>query len=333
MANRPAAALELREGDQPRLVAMTRSPTVRAGLAQRARILLLAADGLSNTEIADKVGVSRPTVLVWRQRYVDAGIDGLDDRTRPGRRPQAAASDVLAASLATPPRRLAVSHWSSRLLGERLGVGRGTVVRAWHAYGLQPVRGGFRLSVTPALTGQVAAVLALRLGPPESFAVLDVREPSRAGDRTDESASADALRDLGAALQRDLPPAPVDAASALLGFLDEVNRSRTRWPTASRLHLVTDGRGPVALPALREALAVRSHITVHTVRDPARWPDMAAAWLSMAAYGDEEAGSLVADLERVRQGLAPGEVFAWSLGARSTGAEPWRLMPARPTVK
>src|SRR3954447_12577845 len=231
MVNRPAPPLGLREGDQPRLAAMTRSPTVRAGLAQRARILLLAAEGVSNTEIADKVGVSRPTVLVWRQRYVDAGIDGLDDRSRPGRRPQATAPDVLAASLATPPRRLAVSHWSSRLLGDELGVGRGTVVRAWHTYGVQPVRGGFRLAVSPPLTGHVAAVLALRMAPPESFAVLDVREPSRAGDRTDESASGDALRDLEAALRADTPPAPADAASALLGFLDEVNRSRTRWPT------------------------------------------------------------------------------------------------------
>src|SRR4051794_11355630 len=192
MANRPAAALELREGDQPRLAAMTRSPTVRAGLAQRARILLLAAEGVSNTEIADKVGVSRPTVLVWRQRYVDHGIDGLGDRSRPGRRPQASAPDVLRASLAAPPRRLAVSHWSSRLLGDELGVGRGTVARAWHGYGLQPVRGGYRLAVTPVLTGRVISVLALRLASPESFAVLDVREPSRAGDRSDDSAGVDA---------------------------------------------------------------------------------------------------------------------------------------------
>jgi transposase len=333
MANRPAPSLELREGDHPRLTAMTRSPTVRAGLAQRARILLLAAEGLSNTEIADKVGVSRPTVLVWRQRYVELGIDGLGDRSRPGRQPQATAPDVLRATLAQPRRRLGVTHWSSRLLGDELGVGRGTVVRAWHSYGLQPVRGGYRFAVAPALTGRVAALLALRIGPPESFAVLDVREPSRAADRSDDSAADDALRDLAATLRGDLPPAPDDAASALLGFLDEVNRSRAHWPTASRLHLVTDGRGPVGLPALREALAVRSRITVHTAREPGRWPDMVAAWLAMAAYGDVDPTALVADVERVRLGLAPGEVFAWSHGARSSGAEPWRLMPVRPTVK
>lgn len=333
MANRPAAPLELREGDHPLLAAMTRSPTVRAGLAQRARILLLAADGLSNTEIADKVGVSRPTVLVWRERYVEDGIDGLTDRSRPGRQPKASARDVLSASLVPPPRRLGATHWSSRLLGDELGIGRGTVVRAWHRYGLQPVRGGYRFSVTPALTGRVVTVLALRLGPPECFAVLDVREPSRVADRSDDSAADDALRSLEAALVGELPPAPADTASALLGFLDEVNRSRAHWPTASRLHLVTDGRGPVSLSALREALAVRSRISVHTAREPARWPDMVGAWLAMAAYGDVDPGALGADVERVRRGLAAGEVFAWSHGARSSGAEPWRLMPARPTVK
>lgn len=333
MANRPAAPLELREGDRPRLAAMTRSPTVRAGLAQRARILLLAADGLSNTEIADKVGVSRPTVLVWRQRYVEVGIDGLVDRSRPGRQPQAPAPDVLRATLSKPRRRLGVTHWSSRLLGDELGIGRGTVVRAWHTYGLQPVRGGYRFAVTPGLVGRVVSVLALRLGPPESFVVLDVREPSRAADRSDDSAADDALRDLEAALRRELPPAPDDAASALLGFLDEANRCRARWPTASRLHLVTDGRGPVGLPALREALAVRSRISVHTARDPGCWPDMVGAWLTMAAYGEADPEALAASVERVRLGLAPGEVFAWSHGARSSGAEPWRLMPIRPTVK
>ncbi len=63
MANRPAPALGLREGDRDELVRRTRSSSVRAGLAQRARIVLLAAEGLSNTVIAERVGASRPTVI------------------------------------------------------------------------------------------------------------------------------------------------------------------------------------------------------------------------------------------------------------------------------
>lgn len=331
MANRPAVALELRDGDRPRLEAITRSPSVQAGLAQRARILLLAADGLSNTEIADKVGVSRPTVLVWRQRYAEAGLDGLGDRDRPGRQPSVEAADVLAATLRPPSRRLGVTHWSSRLLGDELGIGRGTVVRAWHRYGVQPVRGGFRLAVAPALTGQVVAVLALRLGVPESLAVLDVREPPRAGDRSDDSAAVDALPELAAALHRAAPTTPEDPATSLLGFLDEVNRARAAWPTAARLHLVTDGSGPVSLPALREALAVRSRISVHTVREPDRWLGLVAASLAMAAHGDDALREVVAAFEEVRRDLAPGEVVEWCHRPRDDGGR--RPAPPYSTVK
>jgi len=85
MANRPAAALLLRDGDRDRLSRLTRSSAGRAGLAQRARIVLLAAEGASNTAIADRVGVSRPTVLDWRGRYEGEGIAGLDDDARSGR--------------------------------------------------------------------------------------------------------------------------------------------------------------------------------------------------------------------------------------------------------
>ncbi|WP_416372616.1 helix-turn-helix domain-containing protein, partial [Corynebacterium variabile] len=71
MANRPAPALALRDGDRAELARITRSSSVRAGLAQRARIVLAAADGVGNEQIASRVGVSRGTVLTWRGRYVE----------------------------------------------------------------------------------------------------------------------------------------------------------------------------------------------------------------------------------------------------------------------
>ena len=85
MANHGAAALVLREGDREQLTRWTRSSVVRAGLALRARIVLLAADGWSNTAIAQAVSVSRPTVLAWRARYRAEGLGGLDDADRSGR--------------------------------------------------------------------------------------------------------------------------------------------------------------------------------------------------------------------------------------------------------
>src|SRR4051794_18109888 len=80
-----AAPLVLREGDRPRLEAMLRSSSIRAGLASRARIVLLASDGLSNAEIARRTGTSRPTVVDWRARYVAGGVTGLQDQPRSGR--------------------------------------------------------------------------------------------------------------------------------------------------------------------------------------------------------------------------------------------------------
>src|SRR5512135_3265218 len=113
MANRPASALMLRDGDRDELERLTRASSVRAGLAQRARIVLLAADGMSNTAIAERVGVSRPTVLGWRDRYQIKGIDGLADADRSGRPREIDRSAALAATLGSPPTRLGVTHWST----------------------------------------------------------------------------------------------------------------------------------------------------------------------------------------------------------------------------
>jgi hypothetical protein len=86
-----AQQLGLRPGDRDLLESWTRSSSIRAGLAQRARIVLLAADGVSNTEIAERVGVSRPTVIGWRDRYLSSGVRGLEDERRSGRHAESAA--------------------------------------------------------------------------------------------------------------------------------------------------------------------------------------------------------------------------------------------------
>ena len=80
-----APALVLREGDRDRLAELARLPSVPSGLARRARMVLLAADGMPNAEIARMVGVSRPTVIGWRDRYERGGIAALDDEQRSGR--------------------------------------------------------------------------------------------------------------------------------------------------------------------------------------------------------------------------------------------------------
>jgi hypothetical protein len=124
MANRAAAALGLRDGDRERLVSLTRSSSVRAGLAQRARIVLLAAEGVSNTAIAARVGVTGQTVVGWRGRYEEGGLAGLEDEPRSGRPRRVDHRAIVAATLKPPPKRFGVTHWSSRLLAAKLGVGQ-----------------------------------------------------------------------------------------------------------------------------------------------------------------------------------------------------------------
>jgi hypothetical protein len=138
MVNRSAAALALRDGDHERLSSLTSSSTVRAGLAQLARILLLAEDGLSNTAIAERVGVARQTVLSWRDRHERSGLAGLEDAPRLGRPRHIDHREIVAATLKPPPKKLGVTYWSSRLLAVKLGIGsNATVALAWRDYGVQ----------------------------------------------------------------------------------------------------------------------------------------------------------------------------------------------------
>ena len=161
----------------------SRSSSIRAALAERAKILLLAAEGTSNTEIARQVGCSRPTVILWRQRYTQAGLDGLGDQPRSGR-PQTVRRDrraeILAATLSPPPEHLGVTHWSSRLLADELGVSHNTVARVWREDDLKPWRlETFKFSTDPALAAKVRDVVGLYLDPPQRAIVVCVAEKSQ----------------------------------------------------------------------------------------------------------------------------------------------------------
>jgi transposase len=140
-----AAALILRPGDSPRLTSLVRSSSAPAGLAGRARIVLLAAEGLPNAEIARRVGVTRQTVISWRNRYRAGGVGALEDLDRSGRPPVHDEVAIVVATLEPPPAKLGVTHWSARLLADHLSkagspVSFAEVARIWRAWGLQPHR-------------------------------------------------------------------------------------------------------------------------------------------------------------------------------------------------
>jgi hypothetical protein len=129
-----APALALRAGDRKRLSDLARLPSVPSGLARRAKIVLLAADGMANAEIARTVGVSRPTVIGWRDRYEAGGIAALEDEPRSGRPAEISEADVLVATLANdgrPPQRLGITRWSARFLAGELRISFSSVARIW----------------------------------------------------------------------------------------------------------------------------------------------------------------------------------------------------------
>jgi transposase len=161
--------------------AATQAPAVQV---QRARILLLAAEGVANSEIAERLGVCRPTVIAWRNRYSQEGLSGrLADRHRRGR-PQTVrrtrCAEILAATLTPPPERLGVTHWSSRLLATELGVSHSTVARVWAEHDIRPWQiQTFKFSTDPQLEAKVRDVVGLYLDPPAHAIVLCVDEKSQ----------------------------------------------------------------------------------------------------------------------------------------------------------
>src|SRR5690606_37814064 len=115
---------------------------------RRAQVVLLAADGIANTEIAARVGVSRQSVVTWRGRYAASGLQGLRDRSRSGRPSRLAPIVVVRATFAPPTGR---AGWTSRTLADHLGVSGSPVSRVWSKYGLEPMADGVRLRAEPSL--------------------------------------------------------------------------------------------------------------------------------------------------------------------------------------
>ena len=150
-------AVELAPADREILESWMRAPSIRAGLAQRARIVLLAADGAGTNEIVRLVGASKPTVIAWKRRYTAEGVGGLQDRPKAGKPRTTDDVSIVLATLEPPPESLGVTHWSSRLLGRQLGLSNVKIADVWREYGLQPWRSEtFKFSTDPAAGSQAA---------------------------------------------------------------------------------------------------------------------------------------------------------------------------------
>jgi transposase len=287
-----AAALVLRDGDRVRLESLTRSSSVRAGTAQRARIVLLASDGLANAEIARRVGVTRQTVIDWRERYRVAGIGGLEDRVRSGRPRVIDDAAVVVETLTPPPQRLGVTHWSARLLADHLGISFASVARIWREWKLQPWRREtFKFSTDPQLEAKIRDVVGLYLNPPDKAIVLSIDEKSQvqALDRTapilplrpglPEKATHDYVRHGTATLFAALEVATGKVTDAcyprhrheeFLRFLKHVAKTYPRI----RLHLVVDNYATHKHPDVQAWLSKNPRITLHFTPTSGSWLNM-----------------------------------------------------------
>jgi transposase len=171
----------LSDDERARLEAWSRRRNTAQALALRSRIVLAAADGLANGEIAEQERVSRPTVTKWRNRFAQRRLEGLLDEPRPGR-PRTITDEqverIVTTTLESTPKD--ATHWSTRSLAAHLGVSADAVWRTWQAFGLQPHRQEkFKLSADPQFVEKVYDICGLYLNPPERAVVLCVDEKSQ----------------------------------------------------------------------------------------------------------------------------------------------------------
>jgi transposase len=187
--SRHALPIVLSADEGTTLDTWARSRTLPTRVVERARIVQLAARGVPSKDIAAQVGVSRPTVQLWRERFLALRLTGLEkDAPRPGRRPRISEAQVRAVIEATlhttPP---AATHWSTRTMATVHGVSEATVRRIWRQHCLQPHRTKtFKLSRDKQFVEKLCDVVGLYLNPPDKALVLCVDEKSQiqALDRT-----------------------------------------------------------------------------------------------------------------------------------------------------
>ena len=145
--------------------------------------MLLASEGRPNVVIGRLTGLSGPSVLKWRSRYIEAGIDALADAPRPGRVAIIDDLQVVAETLADsgkPPAELGVSHWSVRLMAQRLGISFSSVGRIWRKWDIQPHRlDTFTFSTDPELEAKLRDVVGLYMCPPENAVAVSIDQKSQ----------------------------------------------------------------------------------------------------------------------------------------------------------
>ena len=296
-----AQALAMHAEQRTQLEAWVKAPLTPQKIVLRSRICLLAHEGIGNRQIARQLNTSRPTVLLWRERFAQSGVAGLEHEP-----PRQASSQRLDEQLikkivdttlqTTPP---AATHWSTRTLGEHLGISHMTVARVWDSHGLQPHRvRTFKLSRDKHFVEKLTDVVGLYLNPPDKALVLCVDEKSQiqALDRTQLGlplrpgkcatmthdyvrhgtttlfAALDVLQGtvIGGCFERH-------RHEEFLRFLRQIDRETT---PDRQLHLVVDNYATHKHPAVKNWLKRHPRFHLHFTPTSSSWLNLVERWFA-----------------------------------------------------
>jgi transposase len=276
-----------------------RAASTPQNIALRARLVLMAGAGAANNRIADELGVSRSTVILWRARFADGGPAALTE-TAPGRgrKPSISAERIKAivdATLQTTPP--GATHWSCRTMAAAQGVSPATVQRIWDAHGLAPHRvRTFKLSRDPRFTEKLTDVVGLYLNPPDKAIVLCVDEKSQiqALDRTQPSLPMKWGRagTMTHDYQRHGTTSLFAALNVLEGtvigqclarhrhqeFLTFLRRLDRAYPSGLELHLIVDNYRTHSHPVVRAWLAKHPRFVLHFTPTSSSWLNLIERW-------------------------------------------------------
>ena len=178
---RVAPAVTLDKSQRHTLQQWVKSRSLPARQVERSRIVLLAAEGKTDLEIAASLNITNQKAARWRKRFLQFDLAGLvKDAPRPGRKPAISAKvkeELIRRTTQSKPAN--ATHWSTRMMAAEMGVSEATVRRIWHAHGLKPHRiQTFKISKDKHFAEKLEDIVGLYLNPPEHAIVMCVDEKS-----------------------------------------------------------------------------------------------------------------------------------------------------------
>ena len=320
---RPRKPLTVTDEEREVLQRWSRRPKSPHSIAQRARIVLLAAEDMSNKDVAEKVGVNPATVLKWRKRFLESRLDGLIDEPRPGAPRTIGDADVEAVVVRTLEETPTdATHWSTRDLAAKSGISASSVGRIWKAFGLKPwLTDGFKLSSDPQFVDKVRDVVGIYMNPPEHAVVLCVDEKTsiQALDRTQPSLpmrpgqverrthdyKRHGVTDLFAALnvatgQVLHQTRQKHRSIEFRQFLDTIDAN---VPADLAVHVVLDNASTHKTPAIHKWLLAHPRFTFHFTPTSSSWLNLVERWFAeltrkkLARSAHRSIKELTADLD------------------------------------